>query len=69
LRANAALRLKTVYCERLEHLVQERSERIDELNSKLEQSRAQIRKLDAECEHLADMLRIMPQLEAMLPAK
>ena len=75
-------RLKTVICclrrelenkqgavSRLETLVHERSERVDELSAKLEQSREQIRRLDQECEHLADMVRIMPQLEAMLSPK
>ena len=38
LRVNSALRLKTVYAERLEYLLHERSERIDELNGKLEQA-------------------------------
>ena len=37
LRTNAALRLKTVYAERLEYLVQERSERIDELTAQVDQ--------------------------------
>ena len=49
----------------LEYLVQQRSERIDELTGKLEQSREQIRRLDEECEHLADMVRLMPQLAGL----
>ena len=49
----------------LEYLVQQRSERIDELTGKLEQSRDQIRRLDEECEHLADMVRLMPQLAGL----
>ena len=69
LKANSELRSKTVYAQRLEYLVHERSERVDELNAKLEQSRAHIKKLDEECEHLADMIRIMPQLETMLSPK
>jgi hypothetical protein len=69
LKANAELRMKTIYASRLEVLVQERCERVDELSAKLEQSRAHIKKLDEECEHLADMIRIMPQLEAMLSPK
>jgi hypothetical protein len=36
------------------------------LRGKLEQSREQIRRLDQECEHYADMIRIMPQLDAAL---
>jgi chromosome segregation ATPase len=54
---------------RLETLLQERLHKIDELNGRLEQSREQVRRLDQECEHLADMIRIMPQLEAMLAPK
>jgi hypothetical protein len=70
LKANSALRTKTVYAQRLEYLVQARNERVDELNAKLEQSREHIRKLDQECEHLTDMIRIMPQLDpAMLSPK
>ena len=70
LRANAALRLKTVYCERLEYLMRERSERIDELNAKLDQLREQNKRLDQENEHLADMVRLLPQLDpAMLVPK
>jgi hypothetical protein len=69
LKANSELRTKTVYAQRLEFLVRARNERVDELSAKLEQSRAHIKKLDQECEHLADMIRIMPQLEAMLSPK
>ena len=69
LRANSALRLKTVYCERLEYLLLERNTRIDELTGKLEQARTANQRLEQECEHLADMVRPLPQLEAMLPAK
>ena len=58
------------YAERLEVLLRERLTRIDELTGKLEQSREQIRRLDRECEHLADMIRILPQLDpAMLAPK
>ena len=51
---------------RLKFLVQERMARIDDLNAKLEQARVQNRKLDEENEHLATMIRILPQLDAML---
>jgi hypothetical protein len=67
LRANSELRTKTVYAQRLEYLVHERSERVDELNAKLQQTREQVRRLDQECEHLADMIRILPQLEGLSP--
>jgi predicted nuclease with TOPRIM domain len=47
----------------LEYLLRERLTKIDELNGKLEQSRERIKQLDAENEHLVDMIRIMPQLD------
>jgi chromosome segregation ATPase len=68
-RVREQLRNKESYASGLEVLVHERSERVDELSAKLEQSRAQIRHLDQECEHLADMIRIMPQLDAMISLK
>ena len=46
---------------RLELALHQRLETIDQLNARLEQSREQIRRLDQECEHLADMIRIMPE--------
>jgi hypothetical protein len=58
LRANAELELKTVYAERLEILLRERNEVIDLLRDKLEQSRQQIRRLDAEAERYAEMVRL-----------
>jgi chromosome segregation ATPase len=64
LKVNSALALKTVYAQRLEFLVQQRSQRIDELNGKLEQSREQIRRLDQECEHLVQVVRFTPPLDA-----
>jgi hypothetical protein len=70
MRLNCELFNKTQYAGRLEYLVRKRSERIDELNAKLEQARAQNHKLETECEHLTDMIRIMPQLDpAMLAPK
>ena len=64
LKVNSALALKTVYAQRLEFLVQQRSQRIDELNGKLEQSREQIRRLDQECEHLVQVVRFTPAVDA-----
>ena len=46
---------------RLELLLRERLERIDSLNSKLEQLREQNRRLDQENEHLAEMIQFEPQ--------
>ena len=60
LKANAALRLKTVYCERLEILLHQRLETIDALNGKLEQARAANHRLDQECERLVEMVRLSP---------
>ena len=59
------LETKNGYIGKLEILLRERLTRIDELTGKLEQSREQIRRLDRECEHLADMIRIMPQLASL----
>jgi hypothetical protein len=48
----------------------QRTEHIDELTGKLEQARTVNQRLEQECEHLADMIRIMPQLDpAMLTPK
>ena len=56
LQANSALRLKTIYAERLEFLLQKRTERVDQLFGLLEQARRQNEKLDAENEHLATLI-------------
>ena len=40
--------------------MRERSERIDELNGKIDQLREQNRRLDAENEHLVKMVRLPP---------
>jgi hypothetical protein len=70
LRVNSALAIKTPIRQQTGYLLHQRSETIDALHGQLEQSREQIRRLDLECEHLADMIRIMPQLDpAMLAPK
>jgi chromosome condensin MukBEF ATPase and DNA-binding subunit MukB len=56
LQANAQLRLKTIYAERLEYLLRERLARIDELNGKLEQARTINHRLEQEREHLAGLI-------------
>jgi hypothetical protein len=56
LNANAALRIKTIYCERLEYLLHQRNNRIDELFALLECARQQIRKLDTENKRLATLV-------------
>jgi hypothetical protein len=50
------LTTKQTYAERLEILLRERMERIDDLNGKLEQAREQNKRLKAEAEHLAAMV-------------
>jgi len=45
---------------RLKVLMRERSQRIDELNGRIEQLREQNRRLDAENEHLVEMVRLPP---------
>jgi hypothetical protein len=56
LRANAELRMKTIYASRLEMLVHERCAMIDALHGRIDQLRQQNQKLDAEAEHLAQMV-------------
>lgn len=46
---------------RLEILLRERLAKVDELNAKLEQARAQNRRLDEECERLVEMVRLPPE--------
>jgi len=45
---------------RLEFLLHEWMERVDELNAKIEQLRDQNRRLDQENEHLVEMVRLPP---------
>ena len=70
LKANAELEHKNQCVSRLEILVAERNACIDQLNGWLEAARTANQRLEQECEHLADMIRIMPQLDpAMLAPK
>jgi hypothetical protein len=70
LKANAELEHKTQCVSRLEILVAERNACIDALHDRLEAARAANQRLEQECEHLADMVRILPQLNtAMLAPK
>jgi hypothetical protein len=48
---------KEGYLDRLKFLLRERLARIDDLNGKLEQAQAQIRKLDEENGHLAELAK------------
>jgi len=70
LRTNAELKLKQTYASRLEVLLRSRAEKIDALTGVIDQLRSANQRLEEECEHLADMIRIMPQLDpAMLAPK
>jgi hypothetical protein len=69
LKANSELRTKTVYAQRLEYLVHERDERVDELNALLDQSRQQVRRLDLQNEILIEMIASPPLDAAMLVPK
>ena len=59
-RLRSELTSKQQYGSRLELLLRERMERIDELTAQVDQLRHQNKKLDAEAEHLAAMLRCAP---------
>jgi septation ring formation regulator EzrA len=56
LKVNAELRLKTIYCEKLEYLLHQRHERIDQLFAQLERAYTVNRRLEQECEHLAGLV-------------
>jgi len=58
LRANSELAAKQQYAERLEFLLRERMQRIDELTGRLETARATNHKLEQECEHLAQLVAV-----------
>jgi hypothetical protein len=51
-------------CQRLEILLRERLGRIDQLTGTIDRLRDQNRRLDQECEHLAEMVRLPPPLVA-----
>jgi hypothetical protein len=48
---------KERFLDRLQFLLRRRTETIDDLNGKLEAARAANQKLDAECEHLAELAK------------
>jgi len=60
LQANAALGLKTVYAERLEYLLHQRSERIDELTGVIDSLRSANQKLGLENHCLTALLVASP---------
>jgi hypothetical protein len=58
LKANAELEHKTQCVSRLEYLLHQRTEMIDALHGRIDQLREQNRRLDAEAERLAEMVRL-----------
>jgi hypothetical protein len=60
------LETKQSFADKLTYLLRQRSERIDELTSKLAQVREQNRRLDQENEHLAEIIKFEPQLDAAM---
>jgi hypothetical protein len=48
---------KLQFLNRLQFLLRRRTETIDDLTGKLQQARAANQKLDAECEHLAELVK------------
>jgi hypothetical protein len=56
LRANSELRSKTVYCQRLEFLLHQRTERIDQLTGVIDQLRSANQKLGLENDCLTALL-------------
>jgi septation ring formation regulator EzrA len=66
LQANATLRLKVLYCEKLECLLRNRNNRIDQLFGLLEQARSANQRLERECKHLASMIAASPDNASIL---
>jgi hypothetical protein len=60
LQANVTLRIKTIYCERLEFLLREGNERIDQLTAKLDYAHTIHQRLERECEHLSQIIATAP---------
>ena len=58
IRMRRQLRGKEQFIDRLKFLVRQRSTTIDDQRGRLEQSRQQIRQLDAEADHLAELVRM-----------
>jgi hypothetical protein len=59
---------KEQYIGRLKVLCHERTTRIDDLRATIDQLRQQNRRLDAEADRLAEMVRLAPQLDAAMLA-
>ena len=62
------LTTKTGYAAKLELVLRQRSERIDELTTTIDRLREQNRRLDEEADRLAEMVRFAPPVEAALLA-
>jgi len=56
-RVREELRKKESHVVELEILLDERGERVEKLTAQIDQLRRQNQKLDAECEHLAEIVR------------
>jgi hypothetical protein len=69
LRANSALAIKAQYASRLELLLHQRSERIDQLTGVIDQLRNANQKLGLENEVLVEMMAAPPVEAAMLSPK
>jgi hypothetical protein len=59
-RTQAELRTARAYAGRLEYLLRRRTETNDELHGTIDQLREQNRRLDAEADRLAEMVRLAP---------
>jgi len=59
---------KEGYAAKLELVLRQRSERIDELTTTIDRLREQNRRLDEEADRLAEMVRFAPPVEAALLA-
>jgi hypothetical protein len=55
------LRQKQDFVGRLEYLLHQRTEMIDALHGRIEQLKEQNKRLDAEADRLAEMVRLSPQ--------
>jgi hypothetical protein len=69
LKANAELRMKIVYCERLELALHQRNEMIDALHGRIDQLRQRNKQLESEADHLATLIAAPPVDAAMLAPK
>jgi hypothetical protein len=62
------LRHKQDFVGRLEYLLHQRTEMIDALHGRIDQLRTVNQRLEQECEHLADIIRLAPPLDTVMLA-